>query len=404
MQTKANGPAVSGEQVRRYRLAAHHLDRPLPPGSLTEAAGVCGVQNSPPGAWETALFARVAACTPALLRQALEEEKTLLQAWSFRGVPAVFPTAESSVFLSALAARPGEGPWIYTRGVTLALDFLGMEWDQALALVRQAASCLDGCTVQSKEELDRLLAEQAARTLPPQLREKWNAPSMYGRPDRQTVGGAVVSFALRPCSFLGLVVFGARQGPHPAFTSYRRWCGRPLPPDPEAERRLVEKFLHAYGPATRADLAAWLGCSPKQAARLWQTARERMLPVEKEGRAAWMLAADLPHLLQAAPPRQPLVLLGPHDPYLDARDRDLLLADPAGQRKVWRTAANPGVLLRGGQVAALWKPRAARGGMAVAVTPLAELSAAERRQAAAQAERYAQFRGTALTAFTVEEV
>ena len=236
MQTKANGPAVSGEQVRRYRLAAHHLDRPLPPGSLTEAAGVCGVQNSPPGAWETALFARVAACTPALLRQALEEEKTLLQAWSFRGVPAVFPAAESSVFLSALAARPGEEPWIYTRGVTLALDFLGMEWDQALALVRQAASCLDGCTVQSKEELDRLLA------------------------------------------------------------------------------------------------------------------------------------------------------------------------DPAGQRKVWRTAANPGVLLRGGQVAALWKPRAARGGMAVAVTPLAELSAAERRQAAAQAERYAQFRGTALTAFTVEEV
>lgn len=216
--------------------------------------------------------------------------------------------------------------------------------------------------------------------------------------------GAVVSFALRPCSFLGLVVFGARQGSHPAFTSYRRWCGRPLPPDPKAERRLVEKFLHAYGPATRADLAAWLGCSPKQAARLWQTARERMLPVEKEGRAAWMLAADLPHLLQAAPPRQPLVLLGPHDPYLDARDRDLLLADPAGQRKVWRTVANPGVLLRGGQVAALWKPRAARGGMAVAVTPLAELSAAERRQAAAQAERYAQFRGTALTAFTVEEV
>ena len=55
MQTKANGPAVSGEQVRRYRLAAHHLDRPLPPGSLTEAAGVCGVQNSPPGAFETAL-------------------------------------------------------------------------------------------------------------------------------------------------------------------------------------------------------------------------------------------------------------------------------------------------------------------------------------------------------------
>lgn len=395
---------LSQTRVRALRLHAHHLDTPLPAGGLLQAAAACGLQNSPPGAWETAAFNRVEDCSVCSLHTALHHDKTLLQAWSYRGVPVVFPTRDAGVFLTPLCARPGENPWIYTKGIGLALDFLGMSFEELLPLVRQACRCLDNGTVRSKESLDQFLADAARDSLPPDKRSLWDAPTMYGRPDRQTVGGAVVSFALRPCSFLGLVVFGARQGPHPAFTSYRRWCGRPLPPDPEAERRLVEKFLHAYGPATRADLAAWLGCSPKQAARLWQTARERMVPVEKEGRAAWMLAADLPHLLQAAPPRQPLVLLGPHDPYLDVRDRDLLLADPAGQRKVWRTVANPGVLLRGGQVAALWKPRAARGGMAVAVTPLAELSAAERRQAAAQAERYAQFRGTALTAFTVEEV
>lgn len=306
MATAAAAPAVTGEQIRNYRLAVHHLDRPLPAGRVAEAAGVCGVQNSPPGAWQTALFARVAGCTPALLDAALEEEKTLLQAWSFRGAPVVFPTAESGAFLSALAARPGEGPWIYTRGVTLALDFLGLAWDRALALVEQAAACLDHSTVQSKEALDRLLAEEAARDLPPALREKWNAPSMYGRPDRQTVGGAVVSFALRPCSFLGLVVFGARQGAHPTFTSYRRWCGHPL------------------------------------------------------------------------------------------------LPDPALQRKVWRTVANPGVLLRRGQIAALWRARTQGRGLAVTLTPLAELTAAEQRQAALLAERYASFRGKALAAFSVE--
>lgn len=402
MATAAAAPAVTGEQIRNYRLAVHHLDRPLPAGRLAEAAGVCGVQNSPPGAWQTALFARVAGCTPALLDAALEEEKTLLQAWSFRGAPVVFPTAESGVFLSALAARPGEGTWIYTRGVTLALDFLGLAWDRALALVEQAAACLDHSTVQSKEALDRLLAEEAARDLPPALREKWNAPSMYGRPDRQTVGGAVVSFALRPCSFLGLVVFGARQGAHPTFTSYRRWCGHPLPPDPAAEARLTAKFLHAYGPATRGDLESWLGCSPRQAQRLWQAAADQMTPVRCGGRTAWMLAADLPALREAPPPARSLVLLGPHDPYLDARDRSLLLPDPALQRKVWRTVANPGVLLRRGQIAALWRARAQGRGLAVTLTPLAALTAAEQRQAALLAERYASFRGKALAAFSVE--
>ena len=46
--------------------------------------------------------------------------------------------------------------------------------------------------------------------LPAEKRDLWNQPSMYGSPDKQTVGGAVVSFLLRPCAFMGLVVFGRR--------------------------------------------------------------------------------------------------------------------------------------------------------------------------------------------------
>lgn len=40
---------VGLEQVRRYRLRGHHLDRKLPPEGLLAAAGACVVQNSPPG-------------------------------------------------------------------------------------------------------------------------------------------------------------------------------------------------------------------------------------------------------------------------------------------------------------------------------------------------------------------
>ena len=58
----------------------------LPSGQIETAAGACGVQNSPPGAWETALFNRVEGCTLPELHDALYRRKTLLQAWSYRDV------------------------------------------------------------------------------------------------------------------------------------------------------------------------------------------------------------------------------------------------------------------------------------------------------------------------------
>ena len=103
---------ITPEQVRAHRLRAHHLDRRYPASRILEAAGACGLQNSPPGGWETALFQRLEGCSLPLLRDALYRDRALLQAWSIRGVPLVFPAGESGVFLSPLLAREGECPWI----------------------------------------------------------------------------------------------------------------------------------------------------------------------------------------------------------------------------------------------------------------------------------------------------
>ena len=72
---------LTSGQILAHRLHAHHLDTPLPPGQLTQAAGACGLQNSPPGAWETAAFLRVAETSIAALHEALYHNRTLLQAW-----------------------------------------------------------------------------------------------------------------------------------------------------------------------------------------------------------------------------------------------------------------------------------------------------------------------------------
>ena len=393
---------LTEEQIRYYRLAVHHLDHRYPAAHLQEAAGVCGLQNSPPGAWQTAMFARLT-CTLTELQTALEQEKTLLQAWSYRGAPVVFPTAESPRFLSAMEAYPGEEPWIYTRGITLALDYLGMDWAEAFARVEEACTYLENHTIQSKEELDRVLARQVALRLSPALRQRWEAPSTYGRPDRQTVGGAVVSFALRPCSFRGRVVFGTRQGIHPTFTAYTRWVGGPVPGDPAVGEKMVRQFLHAYGPATRAELTEWLGCSPAQAKRLWSLVEKDLVPVCKQGKRAYMQEADLAAVGNARPPACPLVLLGPHDPYLDARDRSLLVADPIRQRKVWQTVANPGVLLRNGQVAGMWKTSVHGDRLDATLTPFAPLDASAVEWVQEQTADYALFKGLSPGHFTLTE-
>ena len=394
---------IGVEQVRRYRLRGHHLDRKLPPKDLLAAAGACGVQNSPPGVWETALFNRLEDCCLRDLRWALEEEKTLLQAWSYRGVPVVFPTAESGVFLTPLVARPGEEPWIYTRGITLALDFLGMTFEELLPLVEEAVrTCLADQSIRSKEALDQALADAVCPGLPPEKQALWDAPSMYGRPDWQTVGGAVVSFLLRPCAFSSLVVFGARQEGSPVFTSFSAWTGQEPAPCPDGERELVRKYLRCYGPSTAADFAAWLGSSPKQARRLWNSLAEELMPVQVEGRTRYLPAGELDALTESGGEEERLLLLGPHDPYLDLRDRWVVLPDPALQRRVWRTVSNPGALVQDGKILGTWTAKVRGERMELRIDTWDDLTTWQRRQAEEQAQAYAAFRERELAAFCLD--
>ena len=386
---------LSTRQIRAHRLRTHHLDQKYPFGELLAVAGTCGLQNSPPGAWETAAFCRLKNCTLPQLHQVLYQKKELLQAWSIRGVPLIFPTADSSVFLSALIAQEGEEPWIYTKGIGLALDHLGMSFSELLPLVESTAEYLEDHTIKSKEELDRVLAQLVAEQLPPQKQSLWNAPSMYGSPDRQTVGGAAVSFLLRPCSFKGLVVFGEREGISPTFTSPLRWLGHKPAPFAQGEAELARRFLHAYGPATPRAFADWLGSTPAQAKRLWRQIEEELEPVTAAGKKAFILQSDR-ESFRRADTEESLLLLGPHDPYLDIRDRAILLEDTAAQRQVWRTVGNPGVILKSGKIIGIWKTRTQREKLSVTTTLWQPLSTPEQKELERQMEGYASFRGLTL--------
>ena len=379
-------------KIRGYRLRAHHLDAKLPAEKILDAAGACGIQNTPPGAFETALYLRLQDSSLTAIQDALYREKILLQAWSYRGVPAVFPTKDSDIFLTALISQEGEEPWIYTRGVSAGLEYTGLSLSEALQLVKDAAASLEGRVIVSKEELDRDLADRIQKRLPEEKKSLWTAPSMYGRPDRQTVGQAIVSFLLRPCSFSSLVVFGERCGQSPSFTSYRSWTGQEPALLPDAGKELVRRFLHCYGPSSPAAFADWLGSSRRQAQRLWDSVSCELTPLKLERKNLWMLTRDIAELLSAEEGDR-LLLIGPHDPYLDLRDREIVLEDTVRQRQVFRTVANPGAILRGGRIIGIWSAKSEKGKIRFSLRLWDGAGEVTRRELNRQAEEYAAFRG-----------
>lgn len=389
---------INVEQIRSFRLHSHHLDKKYQRINIAELVGACGMQNTPPGAWETALYNRVPDCSMSEMEHLLYKEKTLLQAWSLRGAPAVFPVWESDVFLSALISEEGE-PWIYTQGILLALDFLQMTFDELFDILKQVMPQLDGKVIISKSTLDQTLAEWMLPLLPIEKRELWNKPSMYGSPDKQTVGGAVVSFMLRPCAFNGLVVFGERDGISPTFTSYKSWTGHSLKVSEDASKKLVRKFLHCYGPATVNTFVSWLGCSPKQGKRMWETVSEEIEPVMVFGKKAFILSVDKERLFSPASFQRELLLLGGHDPFLDQRDRTVLQSDKSLQKQIWTLVTNPGVILYCGEIIGIWTSKKKGKGMEIKMTLWGKTH--EKQKLHSLVEEYAVFRQQKLVSIEI---
>jgi len=83
-------------------------------------------------------------------------------------------------------------------------------------------------------------------------------------------------------------------------------------------------------------------------------------------------------------------LLGPFDPFLQTRDRSLLVPDPARAKELWPVLGRPGAVLADGEVVGTWRPRKSGRRLTVVVTPWTDLDPAA---LAEQAQRLAVVRG-----------
>ncbi|SDC92881.1 Winged helix DNA-binding domain-containing protein [Sanguibacter gelidistatuariae] len=95
-----------------------------------------------------------------------------------------------------------------------------------------------------------------------------------------------------------------------------------------------------------------------------------------------------------------LRLLGPYDPFLQLKDRELLISDAALRKRVWPTLGRPGVVVADGTAIALWRPRATGRSLSVRLEELEPLARSTAARIEGEGARLAAHRGLTFAGIT----
>ena len=122
--------------------------------------------------------------------------------------------------------------------------------------------------------------------------------------------------------------------------------------EPSERYDVVRAYLRLLGPATPRHVADYLDAPVKEVKARWP---RDAVEVSVDGELRWLLAGDEGEL--AAGRVKTTRLLGPFDLFLQAKDRPLLVADPARRKALWPVLGRPGAVLLDGEIAGMWRPR-----------------------------------------------
>jgi hypothetical protein len=344
------------------------------------AADILGAHAQVMSAAELSIGLRGEALTRGDVRTALWTDRTLVKTRGPRGTVHLLAAADLPMWTGALSALPaGRGP------IPRDVRMTGEQIDQVVAAIADAVEDAELTVDELTDAIVARVGSWAGDRVMEAFQDKW--PRWRQAESIATNRGAVC--------------FGPDRGRRATYTSPRRWLPgfRPAPAA-EALAALVKRYLHAYGPATPAQFARWLGAPPDWSAKLF--ARQGDLEeVDFDGTPAWVTEGDG----KAAVGESMVRLLPYFDAYLiGCHPRPTLFPGRAGERALTGgQAGNVRALLVDGLVAGVWHQR--RSGRKVAVTaePLARLTARQREDLSAQAVRIGQIlEGTAtLTIGTV---
>lgn len=149
----------------------------------------------------------------------------------------------------------------------------------------------------------------------------------------------------------------------------------------------IRAALRLTGPTTPKLVATYLDAPVRTVRRHWP---DDTAALQVDGESREVLADDLDALADP-PAAEGVRLLGAFDPWLQVRDRELLVAEDDRRKDLWRSLGRPGAVLVGHEVVGTWRPRSKGGTLRLHV----ELwdGGDPPRELGEQAERLAAHRG-----------
>jgi len=380
----AASASVGRRNVIAFRWQAHQLDRGS--GTLANTSMLdYGVQDTGPRGARWALANRGVTT--------YHETDTFL-AWTLRGAPNLYRRSDARAI--ALATSPFDETDAAKRvfDASKPLKAAGVPVLEALATIAgHERTIVSKRTVKGvlSTALTPLLADHSKRWCNPcQTTHAWEQPFR-----------------------LSALQAGLELEPETSPPVLRRitGAGRPLMfersgDDAEPAFHVLRNYLRFFGPARITDAAVFVDMPVKVVRERWPEDAVAVdvtdLPAGKEPR--WLLAEDLDRLRDAAPAEREgavVRLLGGYDGYLQLRDRDTLVDDPAHAKDLWRILGRPGALAIDGEVVGTWRPSSKGSRLTVTVAPWTKVSKRVRDRAAEQAELLAQVRDQELAGLVV---
>jgi hypothetical protein len=317
---------------------------------------------------ELSAWARVEDLPRDAIQRALWDERSLLKTWAMRGTLHLLPSAEYPLWRASFSTYDHyvKGAWLRAYGLSAS---------ELENLIQVIGEILDGQMLTREELAQRVGERLGSKDLPGRLTGSWGS-------------------MLKPAAFRGELCFAPSSGRNVRFTRPQGWLGPDRPIASQAAMlEVTRRYLGAYGPATREDLARWWGgFTGAKARKAFEHLGDQALIVEVEGTESWMLQEHLEEVT-AASPRKFARLLPAFDPYV--------IGAPRAQPRVLATEEKPRVfrpqgwvspvIIVNGKIAGIWRHEKKGGCVRVQVEPFETIPAWARRELRTETERLAAF-------------
>lgn len=353
---------LTRRQVLAHRLRTLQLDREGDHGTTDVAILDLGVQNTGPDGVGWALVNR--GVSPA---RAADPDGELVLAWTLRGAPHAYRREDIDQIAAAVAPFSDA-------------DAAKRIFDAAKPLREAGIGPLDALDAIAVQMSDIVTSPTVKGDMSGQLRDRMSDPYLR---------------FCRPCNVihmyeqtfrLSALKAGLELQPGtspPVLQPIAGWTG---PTTPDRRFDVIRGVLRFFGPSTPKLVAAYLDAPVKDVKERWP---DDAVEVTLDGKPVWALRDELDSMTSSRPV-DVVRLLSPFDPYLQARDRELLVPDEARRKELWVTLGRPGGILVGNEIVGTWRPKASGKKLAITVNAWSKLPEDEVAQ---QAERLAEWRG-----------